>query len=99
MFSHKPNPIFDTNETQSSRGDDYEVINLSNEALGRNGSSSSTGIAGMSGIGYSMVRPAHRRVAQELCQSGRVSMSWLCRRAIGERPWSRQRVTWAQGLA
>ena len=48
MFSHKPNPIFDTNETQSSRGDDYEVINLSNEAAGRHNSGSS--IAGMSGF-------------------------------------------------
>ena len=48
MFSHKPNPIFDTNETQSSRGDDYEVINLSNVGSGHPPSTSS--VAGLSGL-------------------------------------------------
>ena len=38
MFSHKPNPIFDTNDTNSSRGSDYEVINLTGI---KNGSGSS----------------------------------------------------------
>lgn len=38
MFSHKPNPIFDTNDTNSSRGSDYEVINLTGM---KNGSGSS----------------------------------------------------------
>lgn len=45
MFSHKPNPIFDTADTNSSRGDDYEVINLSN-ARGTSGVS----ISGLEGL-------------------------------------------------
>lgn len=38
MFSHKPNPIFDTNDTNSSRGSDYEVINLTGIKNGSNSS-------------------------------------------------------------
>ena len=36
MFSHKPNPIFDTAASNSSRGEDYEVLNLSNARPGSN---------------------------------------------------------------
>lgn len=28
MFSRQPNPIFETGSSQSSRGEDYEIINL-----------------------------------------------------------------------
>lgn len=51
MYTFKHNPIFNTDETQSSRGDDYEVINVTNEtggATARRGSNAS--IQGLSGM-------------------------------------------------
>ncbi len=51
MFSHKPNPIFDTAETTSSRGDDYEVITLAQPgSRNSNGRDSNGSIRGMQGL-------------------------------------------------